>query len=443
MKLRTALRAGPASRIAFTGAGGKTTALFSLARELREETGTVLVTTTTHFGADQVRLGDVHVILPVPGGLAAGLARYAGVVVVTGGPGVGGRIRGIDPEMVTELAHHAERTGLPLLVEADGSRMRPLKAPAAHEPVVPEFVDAVVVVAGLSGLGQPAGPEWVHRHERFCELAGLQPGEMITPAALATVLRAPDGGKKAVPAGARAIVVLNQADNPALQGQGRRIADELRGAYDAVLIASLRSEAVFAVHEPAAGIVLAAGASTRMGRPKQLLDWGGRPLVAHVARQALAAGCDPVVVVTGAGAVGVQAAVADLSVDIVHNPDWEAGQSGSVRAGVAAAGRAGSALFLLVDQPFVEATLIRRLIEAHAASLAPIVAPMIGDRRGNPVLFDRATFPDFRALTGDAGGRQLFSRYPVEWLPWHDERALLDLDTEDDYRNLVGPGWFA
>lgn len=456
MNLLRALRTGPRSQMAFTGAGGKTTAVFSLARELVGEAGTVLVTTTTHFGVDQVRLGDMHIAASGPEEVAAALEGVEGVVVVTSGREDEGRTTGIDLRIAEELAEFAQRRGLPLLVEADGSRMRPLKAPAAHEPVVPDFVEAVVVCAGLSGLGKPVGAEWVHRPERFGELAGLAHGAPVTAAALAAVLRSADGGLKGAPAGARAIALLNQADTAGLQAQGRRIAGEILGDFDAVLVAALAEGEVYAVHEPAAGIVLAAGGSTRMGRPKPLLDWGGGPLVAHVAGLALAAGCDPVFVVTGAEGEAVKAAVADLPVRVVHNPDWREGQSSSVRAGLREASRAGgassargtagsgkvgscgSAMFLLVDQPFVEATMIRKLIETHAASLAPIVAPLIRGQRGNPVLFDRATFPEFEGLTGDSGGRALFARHRVEWVEWHDERALQDLDTEADYTDLGG-----
>jgi molybdenum cofactor cytidylyltransferase len=76
----------------------------------------------------------------------------------------------------------------------------------------------------------------------------------------------------------------------------------------------------------------------------------------------------------------------------------------------------------------------------HAEGLFPIVAPLIADRRGNPVLFDRVTFPDLLKLSGDVGGRALFREYPVEYIPWHDEQLLFDVDNEDDYRKLLAWG---
>jgi molybdenum cofactor cytidylyltransferase len=96
----------------------------------------------------------------------------------------------------------------------------------------------------------------------------------------------------------------------------------------------------------------------------------------------------------------------------------------------------GGAVFLLVDQPFVSPPLIRALVEEHARTLAPIVAPLIDDQRGNPVLFDQVTFQDFEALTGDVGARPLFARYRPVWVPWHDARALADVDTWEDYQRL-------
>ena len=80
---------------------------------------------------------------------------------------------------------------------------------------------------------------------------------------------------------------------------------------------------------------------------------------------------------------------------------------------------------------------VRSLIDKHALSLAPIIAPLIDGQRGNPVLFDRRVFHDLHLVRGDTGGRQLFSRYPVTWIDWHDPSVMLDIDTEEDYLRLL------
>ncbi len=335
----------------------------------------------------------------------------------------------------------AEAARIPLLIEADGSRQRPLKAPAAYEPVIPAWVDTVVVLAGLSGLGKPLTAEWVHRPERFSELAGLPAGQNIPAEALVRVLSHPSGGLQGLPPGARRIILLNQADTPELQAAAQKLASELLTAYQAVLIASLafpEPTSIHAVHEPVAGVILAGGAARRFGQPKQTLPWHGQALVWYAARTALRAGLAPVVVVTGYAAGQVQEALAGLPVELVHNPDWAAGQSTSVITGVRRLpSQVGSAVFLLADQPRVPVGLVRSLVETHAAACSPIVAPLVQGQRANPVLFDRRTFPDLLSLTGDVGGRAVFSRYPVDWLPWNDTGVLFDVDTPKDYQALL------
>jgi molybdenum cofactor cytidylyltransferase len=90
----------------------------------------------------------------------------------------------------------------------------------------------------------------------------------------------------------------------------------------------------------------------------------------------------------------------------------------------------------LADQPQVPPTVLRALVERHSLELDPILAPLVNDRRANPVLFDRATFPDLMSLSGDVGGRDIFSKYPLTYLPWHDESLLLDVDTPEDLKKL-------
>jgi molybdenum cofactor cytidylyltransferase len=305
----------------------------------------------------------------------------------------------------------------------------------------------VVVVAGLSGLNQPLESGWVHRPEAFALLSGLQQGDLISPQALQRVLAHHEGGLKGIPRAARRVALLNQADNPMLQSQGGQLARSLLGEYSSVLVAALTSPessddpvppGVHAVFEPVAGVVLAAGGASRLGQPKQLLLWKGEPLVRHAAQAALQAGLSPVIVVTGAYGDRVNNVLNDLPVLLVHNPNWQAGQSTSMLAGLSALPPdAGAVVFMLADQPQVPADLVRELAAYHSRTLAPIIAPIVDGQRGNPVLFDRNTFPALSKVEGDMGGRAVFSRFPVTWLPWHDASLLLDIDQPEDYQALL------
>ncbi len=429
-----ALRAKRGECIAFVGAGGKTTAMFRLAREL---TPPVIVTTTTHVGAWQAPLADRHVVVQRAEELRDW--KPEGVDLVTGPRGSEDRFGAVSHDTLARLRDIAEARSAALLIEADGAHERPLKAPEAHEPNIPPFVGVVAVLAGLRGLGKPLDSESVHRPQVFARLGGLQMGQTISPEALARVLRHPEGGLKNVPAGARRVVLLNQADSDELRSMARGISHDLLGSYDAVVIASLEQSVVHAVIESVAGIVLAAGGSTRLGRPKALLDWRGQPFVRAVASKALEAGLRPVIVVTGSGAADVEAALQDLPVKLVRNVDWQLGQASSIGTGVQAIPASdGAAIFLLADQPQVTTDVLTALVDLHSTGMQPIVAPLVMmERRANPVLFDRVTFPDLLALTGDVGGRAIFDKHRVEYLPWHDDRLLLDVDTEADYRRLL------
>lgn len=418
---------------AFVGAGGKTTAMFQLARELPPP---VIVTASTHLAVEQAALADRHLKARTLRDLHALMPE--GVTLVTGPSAADGRTEAVRQEVLVSLHDLARRSGTPLLIEADGSRQRPLKAPADHEPAIPEFADVVVVVAGVDAVGKPLTDDWVHRPERFAEVSGLRHGEPITVTALGRVLSSPSSGLKGMPRHARTAALLNRADTPALQALGGGMASSLLEAFGSVIVASLREGAVYAVHERVAGVILAAGESSRFGRPKQLLAWRDGTFVRAVAKTAISGGLSPVIVVTGAEAEAVEAALSDLPVTIARNAAWRNGQASSVRVGLAACpASAGAAIFMLADQPQVPHAILAALVETHAASLSPIVAPLVqGNRRGNPVLFDRDAFEALRGLQGDEGGRVLFTKYPVEYLPWNDERLLMDVDTEADYQRL-------
>ena len=190
-----------------------------------------------------------------------------------------------------------------------------------------------------------------------------------------------------------------------------------------------------------AGIVLAAGLSARMGRPKQLLDWGGRPLVRHVARQALDSRLDRVLVVISPAIPGLAAALDGLPLTLVAQPDPARGQGSSLALGVAALPPGmQAAMILLGDQPLIDAALIDRLLDAAHASELTIVAPLIGGRRANPVLLKDRWLPALATLAGDQGARGIIAANQPELLLVPVEASAADIDTEEDYRRLRAKG---
>lgn len=188
-----------------------------------------------------------------------------------------------------------------------------------------------------------------------------------------------------------------------------------------------------------AAIILAAGASTRFGQPKQLLDWGGRPLIAHVADVALSAGLARVTVVLGYQAEAVLAALGTRPVQTLMNWRWNEGLSTSVQIGLAALPPdTEAAIFLHCDQPFVTPDLLRALVSRFRESGAPIVYPSLSGQQRTPVLFAGELFPELATVSGDEGGRALIARYAdrAATLPVSDARILADIDTPADYEQL-------
>lgn len=438
LNLFRALRLDQTARapiICFSGSGGKTTALFHLARQIAEShaNSPVFVTATSHLGAWQVQLADHHIMIGTEKEI---VIPEKGIALFTG-PIEDERTSPINQDTLHWLRIISSHKNIPLLIEADGSRQKPLKAPAAHEPPIPGFAEIVVHVTGLSALGMPLAEQHVHRAEQFSQLSGLAPGEIITSQALLKILTHPMGALKNIPKNAKRIELLNQADTPELQSIGGELARSLVNHFDSVVVGSLEHETIRLI-EPTAGVILAAGSSSRYGELKQLLDWKGKPFVRHVAETALRAGLEPVVVVTGFRHAEIESQLRDLPVNLVRNPEFEQGQSASVKKGISALpNNAGSAIFLLADQPQIPEEVIRALIESHASERQSILAPLVlEERRANPVLFDRATFPDLMQLTGDIGGRAIFDKHPVSYLPWHDDILIFDVDKPEDYERL-------
>lgn len=186
-------------------------------------------------------------------------------------------------------------------------------------------------------------------------------------------------------------------------------------------------------------VVLAGGRSSRMGAHKLLLPLGERPVAVYALDAALGSGADPVMVVLGHRAEDVRAALPDGNYQVVVNPEYAAGMSTSLRAGIAALPPdVVGAVILLADQPLMTGVIVARVIAEARASGWGIVTASFGGRRGTPVYFARALFPELLAVTGDEGGRSVIARHPedVAVVEFTDEAAALDVDDPEQYARL-------
>ena len=187
-----------------------------------------------------------------------------------------------------------------------------------------------------------------------------------------------------------------------------------------------------------AGIVLAAGSSTRMGRNKMLLEVGGQPLVRRAVSAALEAGLDPVLLVLGHEADRVREAVAGLDCRPVLNPDHAQGVRVSMQAGVRALpADVNAGVIILADMPFVGADMIRAVAERYRAGRPPLVVSEYGDVNAPPTLYDRALFGELLESTGEGCGKHVVKKHKGEAavVKW-PESALADVDVPDDYERI-------
>ena len=216
MKLHETLGISSGDVAAFVGAGGKSGAILTIAGELKQSGMTVLAAPTT-----KMLLSEADKIGPVvtsehDGDLRAEIERAlsgAPGVVVGGGMLTKKRVGGLDPGQVSELVSLADV----VLIEADGSRRRPIKGTAEHEPVIPEETTLVVAVGNVHALGTPVDEEHVHRPEVFSDLTGVGPGQSITAGAFARALA--QGSLASVPEGARVAALITGVE------PGRSMAD--------------------------------------------------------------------------------------------------------------------------------------------------------------------------------------------------------------------------
>ena len=187
-------------------------------------------------------------------------------------------------------------------------------------------------------------------------------------------------------------------------------------------------------------IILAAGASTRMGRPKQLLPYQGSSLLRHTIENAVASVCKPIVVVLGANAENIRSQISESDIKIVENPDWHLGMSSSIRRGISSIitdyQNIDAVVITVCDQPFISADIINNLVSKYYNTKKPIIACEYANTLGVPVLFNQSFFSKLANLTEDVGAKKLIKNHYHEVFSIPFPLGAIDIDTPDDYQQI-------
>jgi molybdenum cofactor cytidylyltransferase len=429
-----------AELVAFVGGGGKSSLMFALAAEL---SGRVVITTTTRIFAAQMKRAPAIVYADDLTPLSAALDEHGRCLVV--GRVEGDKALGVDPALPARLLARPDIDYL--LVEADGSRMRPVKAPADHEPVVPPETTLLVPVAGIDAL-EGTIEEVAHRPEMVRELLVGQPAadgrplveaNRLTPRGLAHLLTHPAGGLKGALPEARIIPYLNKVETDEQLLAAREVTGWMLNTsrMSRVVIGALHSKKpAREVWRRVTAVVLAAGESSRMGRNKLLLPWGDTTVLGQTLANVRASAAHDLLLVTGHEQEMIETAVETERLFRVYNLDYANGMLSSVQAAIRSLStQTEAALVVLGDQPLVESGIINELLLAYATGPKGLVAPTSRGKRGNPVLIDRRYFAELLALPPDAAPRVLLQRHPedLRLVEVASEAILFDLDRPEDY----------
>lgn len=424
-----------ADMICLIGAGGKTSAMFLLANELAAKGKKVLATTTTAiYYPEQSQYDKIVVSEEESLGLFNAKNR-CGITVLGRSISIEGKLLGVNPGFLDAV--FSEGIFDYILVEGDGSKGRPVKAPAEHEPVIPACTTKVIGLIGLDCIGKEVCSDNVHRPELFCKLLGCSDGDIIDADIILRLILHKQGLFKAAPAHSEKYLIMNKAEGKMEKRAAYDIAQKLlNNGFDPeqIIIASMRNLSFQNAVKKISGIILAAGFSKRMGSNKLMLPIGGVPVIERILAAADRSNLEEVILVCASDEVA--SIGRRYGAKIVNNPAPELGQSQSVRLGAENSCPAAEGfMFLVGDQPFITDSIINRLIESFSKGNFRAAVPLYKGNRGNPVLFSSLLREKLLSLSGDAGGRKLLEGLEgqIVTVEFDNDTIGLDIDTRSEY----------
>ncbi|GAB1421199.1 molybdenum cofactor cytidylyltransferase [Anaerolineales bacterium] len=440
MELKQAFDINKGDVISFIGAGGKTSTLVALAYEMIEDDWRVLATTTTRVGVDQLDLMPFSMQYDQnPDAVSEAISRYKFVFLYASIEG--DKVLGLAPKTIKRLLDNIDSDIL--LIEADGARGLPCKALKAHEPVIPRETSIVIATVSMSAVGQPLEEAFIYNAQAMIDKFGFYPGTPVRSPWIAQVLRDEELGLKNIPPKARVYAYLNQTPYEGyLRNRARLVArltlnsEQIYG----VAIGSVRAaQPVYEIQRPVGAIILAAGASSRMGQPKVLLPWEhNTSIIEHIIEQLIRARVNHIVVVTGHYADEIKAVVRPLGVKVVFNRSYKTGEMlSSVKTGLRALPEhVSAALMVLGDQPRIQPKTVLHILDAYAQCKSDLIAPSFEMRRGHPILIGRRYWNEILALSRHQAPRDVINAHheKIHYINVTTDSVLQDIDTPHDYQ---------
>ena len=418
--------------ISITGGGGKTTSMFRLARELLKYDKKVLVATTTAImKPDENEYHKLYLTDKID---YRTIKASTGITVLGSKVNEDNKMIGIEKEIIDEI--FKSNIFDYIIVEADGSKRKPIKAPASHEPVIPSLTTKTIGIIGMDCVGQKIYEENVHRAILFSQITDSKIGDTIDENIIYNLIVSPEGIFKNSPVNSQKYIILNKVETKSRKMVSQKVKSKIisnKVDIKNIIIGSMGRETNIA------GIIMASGFSRRMKTDKLLLKLGDKMVLEKVIESCKKSNLEDIIVVYRKDEIRDLANRYNLRA--VLNEKADEGQSASIKLGVSNIEKdTKGMMFIVGDQPHLDSLTIDTIIDEFEDNQEKIIIPIYDGKKGNPTIFPISLKEELSALTGDVGGKEVINDNldRVKYIEVKNHKAGIDMDTVEEYEKLKG-----
>ena len=417
--------------ISITGGGGKTTSMFRLARELLKYDKKVLLTTTTAImKPDESKYERMYLTQDTD--YKTIQASSSGITVLGSKINKMNKLIGVEQQIIDEIFKSKKFDYI--IVEADGSKRKPIKAPASHEPVIPALTTKTIGIIGMDAVGQKIYEENVHRARLFSQVTNSKLGDRIDETTIYNLIVSPEGIFKNSPSESQNYIILNKSETKNRNLVSQKVKSKLvsnKINIKKIIIGSIGKEV------KVTGIIMASGFSRRMKTDKLLLKLGDKMVLEKVIESCVKSSLDDIIVIYRKEEV--KNIATEYNLKAVLNENAIEGQSASIKLGVNNIDKdTKGIMFIVGDQPHLDPLTIDAIIDKFENNQEKIIIPIYDGNKGNPTIFPVSLKEQLNALKGDVGGKEVINSNleQVDYVEIENHQAGVDMDTVEEYEKL-------